>query len=797
MFYPKKIYFKLISVLLMTLLIEKANAQDFFLNEAEDGWIPTMLQSKASTYFQSLQFNGYSVGWKYRGFENNSITTINGIEWNNQKLGIDLGAAMLGIYSLSRIEKTTTGFEPYENGLATSAVMRYVNLHAIDFSKSISVSNRFQPINGIYQSNFVWSTGKFKKSWHSQFKWQHEQSFIQYPAIGKRAVNGFAFSIDRIFPKNQYLSISFWFNDRYQTKSSPTVMEAIQLSGNNRYNPGWGWSNGSLVFANAKTSKLPMMQVQYTRQLNERNRFQMGWAVATGVQSVDGLDWTSVKDPRPDYYKYLPSFYKDSLLANQLINYYKEQPANLQLNFDVMKRVNQSNLNKRSYYILNRENAAIQLVQQAVHYYADWTERVQFSFHYNSIYESIEKNNTILDLLGGNYFLNYNSWVSDEDASIFQFDINQPDQKIKEGGSWGAHYSVKNIDQQMSALMFWQSARIESSIGFGYGLTYFQREGFNQNGLFPSSSLGKSTWYFFPSQKIQWQLIYKYSPRMYVKLNSLLHQDAPNWNIAFKNIAMRDDLSEYLLPLHQMGLNIGLYYLGIQYKTEVQLFGYQQKNQFGRSSFYHDFYNAFVQANYGLLNSNKIGAECSVETQFSSILNYQLGIGWGSYTIRNNPIYTIQSLGTDYPLESGNLHLAGLPETSTPELVFALSAQAQLSNTFRMGFSSIFSWGRKMEFDYFRRSFLWEKKITAPASMPNGFITNLFINKNSSFKFKGLQHLFKCYLQIQNILNQQNPVFAFEQSRYDYKNLNALKFAPKYLLGYPLNASIQVIYQIN
>ena len=114
-----------------------------------------------------------------------------------------------------------------------------------------------------------------------------------------------------------------------------------------------------------------------------------------------------------------------------------------------------------------------------------------------------------------------------------------------------------------------------------------------------------------------------------------------------------------------------------------------------------------------------------------------------------------------------------------------------------MGISSVFAWGRKMEFDYFRRSFLWEKKITAPASIPNGFNTNLFIHKNSSFKFKGLQHRFKCFLQIQNLLNQQNPVFAFEQSRFDYKNSDALKFAPKYLLGYPLNASIQIIYQIN
>ena len=166
--------------------------------------------------------------------------------------------------------------------------------------------------------------------------------------------------------------------------------------------------------------------------------------------------------------------------------------------------------------------------------------------------------------------MNHNTWVSDDEASVFQFDMNQPDQKIKEAGRWGAHYRIKNIDQQASAMFFWQSAKIESSIGYGYGLSYFQREGFNQNGLFPNNSIGKSAWHFFPSQKIQSQLLYKHTPRTYIKLNSLFHQEAPNWNDAFKNLSMQDDLTEFQLPVEFLGLNLGLYYLGIKFRTDFQ-----------------------------------------------------------------------------------------------------------------------------------------------------------------------------------------------------------------------------------
>ena len=62
--------------MLMILIVEKVSAQDAFLKEEEDGWVPTMLHANASAYFQLLQFNGYGIGWKYRGFEKSSTVTI-------------------------------------------------------------------------------------------------------------------------------------------------------------------------------------------------------------------------------------------------------------------------------------------------------------------------------------------------------------------------------------------------------------------------------------------------------------------------------------------------------------------------------------------------------------------------------------------------------------------------------------------------------------------------------------------------------------------------------------------------
>ncbi len=797
MFIKTTIVFKLFNMLFFVFWVQASSAQENFLKEEEDAWIPAMLETRNTAFFRLLQFNGYGIGWKYHGFENASTLVLNGMEWNNKKLGIDLNAAMLGVYPLTRTEKTSTGYEPSEHGLAATPVMRYLNMQASDFPKQIKLSNRFLPLRGSFQTSLIWSTGRIQKSWHFQFKWQAEQNFYQDPALGKKTLNGFAFSVEKSFSKQGYFSVGFWYNQLYQTKQSPTVLEAVQLSGNRMYHPGWGWYKGQLVFPNAKNSNLPFVQLHYRKIIHPKQRFQILAGFAKGNQSIDGMDWTSTKDPRPDYYKYLPSYYKDSTLKDQLRKQFMENPASLQLNFDAMKKINESGLDKRSFYMLSRENAKILIAQEAIHYYIDWTERMQWSFHASTLYERIEKYNTIIDLLGGDYFLNYNSWVSDEDAHVFQFDMIRPDRKIKVNDTWGAHYSIQNLDHQLSALFFWQSPKMESSIGLGYGMKYFRREGFNQNGLFPNNSLGKSDWLYFPEQKIQWQILYKHSPRWFVKFNSIFHQESPSWNEAFKNLTMQNQLTDYLLPITHLGVHLSAYYLGIRYTSSLQVYGYSQKNQSGKTSFYHDYYNQFVQANFGLLNTRKMGVEWSFETLFPSFLNYQIGLGWGTYTIQNNPIYSIQSLGTDYPLESGNLHLFGLSDISTPEMIIAFGVNGQLSSSIRLGLSSLLGYHRKMEIDYFRRSFLWEKKMLPSNEMPKAFLTNCYIQKTISFKIKSVQHRLLGIVQLQNIFNQSFPVFAFEQSRYDYKNLDALKFAPKYLQSFPFNGAIQIIYQIN
>ena len=110
-----------------------------------------------------------------------------------------------------------------------------------------------------------------------------------------------------------------------------------------------------------------------------------------------------------------------------------------------------------------------------------------------------------------------------------------------------------------------------------------------------------------------------------------------------------------------------------------------------------------------------------------------------------------------------------------------------------------------MSHDLFRRSSLvknntsaekWEE-ILAPNLLESQFNINSYLSKTFVVKSQKHLYLIRTSLSARNILNTLIPVLAFEQSRFDYKNMNTQKYAPKYIFdqGTTYTLSLQLTIQ--
>ena len=174
--------------------------------------------------------------------------------------------------------------------------------------------------------------------------------------------------------------------------------------------------------------------------------FKINLGVAAGEQSSSQLDWTSTADPRPDYYRYLPSYSKDTGTRNQLIKWFDIHPEYLQIKFDKILKINKSSLSNRSFYIINSNKMNIFLVRASALYNNQLSNYWDLSAGINLKMDQIHYYNILENLLGGQFYYNYNSWVMDDrQENSFQNNIQNPDQKIKENERWGPDFRIKSL----------------------------------------------------------------------------------------------------------------------------------------------------------------------------------------------------------------------------------------------------------------------------------------------------------------------------------------------------------------
>jgi hypothetical protein len=99
-----------------------------------------------------------------------------------------------------------------------------------------------------------------------------------------------------------------------------------------------------------------------------------------------------------------------------------------------MQKINTASVSKRSFYIINKNRADIILARASALYKLEinnyWSTNVGIQIAKDKIHHS----NVIDNLLGGQFYYNYNGWVIDDGLiNSFQNNIQSPDQKIKEG----------------------------------------------------------------------------------------------------------------------------------------------------------------------------------------------------------------------------------------------------------------------------------------------------------------------------------------------------------------------------
>ena len=308
------------------------NLADEDLNDDEGKSQAQASASSASTdvFNSTTSFAWSTARYRKRGYDQTyEQNYINGINFNSAERGQFNFSSMGGLNDASRnkevlnpIEATNFAF----GGLSTSTnYLMDASRYAQGWKVGVAGTNR----NYKARVNATYASGPLANGWSfiGQMAFRFSPYIDQKGIIGegiKYYSLGYFFSAEKKFNNGDKLSIITFGAPTERGQSAAVTQEVYDLTnaynktswGHNSYNPYWGYQNGKVRNSRIVKSYDPMAILNYDLKIDDYNKMKVAVGYHYSFYSNSALTFYNAPDPRPDYYRNLPSFLWDGQIAD-------------------------------------------------------------------------------------------------------------------------------------------------------------------------------------------------------------------------------------------------------------------------------------------------------------------------------------------------------------------------------------------------------------------------------------------------------------------------------------------------
>ncbi|MBR1809250.1 MAG: carboxypeptidase-like regulatory domain-containing protein [Paludibacteraceae bacterium] len=296
---------------------------DLELNDDEGRSQSTSSGSNASTdVFNSATGYAWStVRYRQRGYEQQyEQTYINGINFNTQERGNFNFSMIGGLNDASRNKDEVNGLEA--NGYTYGSLGKSTNImmdatrYAQGFKAGLSGTNR----NYKGRAFLTYASGLLPSGWAfvGSVAWRYSP-YIDHKGIIGEGIKynslGYFFSAQKNIGDNHSLSFVTFGSPTERAQNAAVTQEVYNLTGSINYNPYWGYQNGKVRNSRIVKAFDPTAILSYDWKISENQTFKAGLGYHYSLYSNSALTFYNAPDPRPDYYRNLPSFLWDGQIG--------------------------------------------------------------------------------------------------------------------------------------------------------------------------------------------------------------------------------------------------------------------------------------------------------------------------------------------------------------------------------------------------------------------------------------------------------------------------------------------------
>lgn len=655
---------------------------------------PTILFGSNDVFNNIAGYNFSAIRFRARGYSSESQDVyLAGVKMNDAITGYSPYSLWSGLNEAMRSKETVNGNEVSDFGLGGYNGLVNIFGNASNVRKGLRGSVLTN--SALYRLRLMatYSTGMMDNGWafavsmsarlggNDWIDGMYYRSFAYY------------FAADKVFNNTHKLGLVFFATPGQRGAQNASTQEVYDLIGSNMYNSNWGYQNGKVRNSRVRKTNEPVAIIKYDFTPSDKFNSSATVLYRFGKNGYTALDWYDAQDPRPDYYRNLPSYFYDSNTdlnrnndmkwgwANEVWTHSSDYPELTHINWDRLYNVNRIQFDenglRRSKYVQEERHVDQNDLNFVVNFKYRPSDLITLTGGINARINRTEYYKKLADLLGGDYFLNIDNFAERDFAATpykLQNDLayymnNGSAQKLHVGDKYGYDYYA-----QVREFGCWVNAeftfgKFSANIGGRIGAESFWREGLVRKGLFPgldengnklkvdditveptyeldgttvTSSLGKSKKSSFLTYAGKLGLNYVIGGTQRVYANVGFFADAPKFNQVFLSPRTRNSVMDDLKTIKTFSSDINWQYSGNGINVRATAYFTTIKDQSKVMSAYDDIQNAFSNFAINGIDQRNMGVELGfkIPTYIVPDLSVQGVLAYGKYEYTSNPTLT-------------------------------------------------------------------------------------------------------------------------------------------------------------
>ncbi len=795
--------------------------------------IGTIQGATDNIYYQATNYDFSVMRFRYRGYDSNwNAGYINGFNFNDGMRGRFNFSGLGGMTSSAfRNRSVDVGLDASNYGFGniggSSNFTTYASEYAPGFRGNFSYTNS----NYMLRLMMQYSTGLNKHGW--AFSASIIGRYAPEGVIKGTFYNslGYSLSLQKVFNDKHSINLTTWGAPTQRATNTAATQEAYDLAGTNLYNPSWGYLDGK-----KKSSKI-VESFDPAALVNWIWKPRMGTTVNTGVgfrhsaYSSSALNWYQSADPRPDYYRYLPSYYNpanpwsgnyledgenDPLWDTYEANYqyyrhlWQSDESMRQIDWDAIYRTNLLNrtnydrnpelVGQSSYILENRHsNFSSWMFNSYVDHRINDFMTLQGGVSFN--YTDGHYFKTVRNLLGGEFWRDIDNFSERDfpgNPEILQNNLNDPNRRVKEGDKFGYDYHIRTITAKA-----WLQNQISTrhwNVNYGLEVSYtnFMRHGEMRNGRAPENSYGPGKRHTFDNAAFKAGATYKINGRNYIVAHASYGTRAPMPDQAYVSPRVKDTAIQGLKSERFLSADIAYVWNYNRFRGSVGGFITEMWNGIKRTGFYDYQLNTFMNYSMSGMHTQYRGIELGMSYKILPSLTASAAATIASYKYKNDPL-GVRSYenGSQEDVTRRvylkNYHIGGTPQqaynvslnyAAPKNWFFELSANwmgdayVDLAPSRHEEMPDLYTVVKPALGQSYEEA-IKEKisEITTQEKLKDAFVLNLSIGKLIYTKWGSLNF----NLSVNNLLNNRNiQTGGYQEGKFDYTTYDVSKFPNKY-----------------